>query len=174
MQGTSHEVFSNSYQFQLNQVDRFQACQQKLNRNILIRRNPGNSLFDSDHPFPLSFSSAKSLAPSHSTNLNKSTYSGINQTRRSISRSTHINDRTHHASWPVASQCLSCPKSPMRLIDRSTILQACPVESQLTVTAVPLVNQSICSSTMPCYEPVFQKMLCAGNMTHGVETCQVR
>ncbi|XP_043520747.1 trypsin-4-like [Frieseomelitta varia] len=47
-----------------------------------------------------------------------------------------------------------------------------PMDSQLTVTAVPLVNQSVCSATMPCYEPVFQKMLCAGNMTHGVETCQ--
>ncbi|XP_003402914.1 trypsin-4-like [Bombus affinis] len=47
-----------------------------------------------------------------------------------------------------------------------------PAESRLTVTTVPLVNQSTCSSTMPCYEPVFQTMLCAGNMTRGVETCQ--
>ncbi|XP_012350936.1 trypsin-1-like [Apis florea] len=47
-----------------------------------------------------------------------------------------------------------------------------PVEPQLTVTAVPLVNQSTCSSAMPCYEPVLQRMLCAGNMTQGVETCQ--
>ncbi|XP_076178984.1 trypsin-1-like [Ptiloglossa arizonensis] len=46
------------------------------------------------------------------------------------------------------------------------------IESQLTVTAVPIVNQDICSSTMPCYEPVLRKMLCAGNMTLGVETCQ--
>ncbi|XP_076619477.1 trypsin-4-like [Colletes latitarsis] len=45
-------------------------------------------------------------------------------------------------------------------------------ESQITAMAVPIVNQDICSSTMPCYEPVLQKMLCAGNMTLGVETCQ--
>lgn len=49
-----------------------------------------------------------------------------------------------------------------------------PAESLLTVTAVPLVNRDTCSLTMPCYEPVFQRMLCAGNMTQGVETCQVR
>ncbi|XP_053995282.1 trypsin-4-like [Hylaeus anthracinus] len=47
-----------------------------------------------------------------------------------------------------------------------------PVESQLTAIAVPIVNQDVCSSMMPCYEPALQKMLCAGNMTLGVETCQ--
>ncbi|XP_017754913.1 PREDICTED: trypsin-4-like [Eufriesea mexicana] len=47
-----------------------------------------------------------------------------------------------------------------------------PAESQLTVTAVPLVNRDTCSLTMPCYEPILQRMLCAGNMTQGVETCQ--
>ncbi|XP_031836559.1 trypsin-4-like [Nomia melanderi] len=47
-----------------------------------------------------------------------------------------------------------------------------PGESQLTATSVPIVNQGICASKIPSYEPVFQKMLCAGNMTLGVETCQ--
>ncbi|CAK9825177.1 Transmembrane protease serine 9 [Anthophora retusa] len=47
-----------------------------------------------------------------------------------------------------------------------------PVEPQLTVIGVPLVNQTICKSVVPCYEPVLQKMLCAGDMIYGVETCQ--
>ncbi|XP_076643766.1 trypsin-1 isoform X1 [Halictus rubicundus] len=47
-----------------------------------------------------------------------------------------------------------------------------PGESQLTATAVPIVNQDTCISMIPSYEPVFEKMLCAGNMTLGVETCQ--
>ncbi|XP_076664215.1 trypsin-1 [Andrena cerasifolii] len=47
-----------------------------------------------------------------------------------------------------------------------------PGETQLSVTAVPMVDQNTCISTMPCYQPVFERMLCAGNMTQGVETCQ--
>ncbi|XP_078037070.1 trypsin-1-like [Augochlora pura] len=47
-----------------------------------------------------------------------------------------------------------------------------PEETQLTATAVPIVNQDTCISKIPSYEPVFQKMVCAGNMTLGVETCQ--
>ncbi|XP_029040170.2 trypsin 3A1-like [Osmia bicornis bicornis] len=47
-----------------------------------------------------------------------------------------------------------------------------PAESRLSVTTVPLVNRSSCISKMPPYQPVLQSMLCAGNMTQGVETCQ--
>ncbi|XP_076748955.1 trypsin-4-like [Xylocopa sonorina] len=45
-------------------------------------------------------------------------------------------------------------------------------ETKLSVITVPLVNQKTCNSKMPCHKPLFQKMLCAGNMTYGVETCQ--
>ncbi|XP_076231302.1 trypsin-2-like [Calliopsis andreniformis] len=47
-----------------------------------------------------------------------------------------------------------------------------PAESQLSVTTVPIVDQDTCSLTMPCYSAVLETMLCAGNMTLGVETCQ--
>lgn len=47
-----------------------------------------------------------------------------------------------------------------------------PEESQLTAIEVPLVNHKICTSLMPCYEPMLRDMLCVGNMTPEVETCQ--
>ncbi|XP_003705465.2 trypsin-1 [Megachile rotundata] len=53
---------------------------------------------------------------------------------------------------------------------RQTVPNA--TESRLSVTTVPLMNRSICSSKMPPYQPVLQMMLCAGNATSGVETCQ--
>ncbi|XP_015608817.1 trypsin-1-like [Cephus cinctus] len=45
-------------------------------------------------------------------------------------------------------------------------------ESQLKVTAVPVVNLNTCNSTMPGFKPLSRRMLCAGYMTSGVETCQ--
>ncbi|CAL7945079.1 unnamed protein product [Xylocopa violacea] len=45
-------------------------------------------------------------------------------------------------------------------------------ETELSVMSVPFVSQKTCNSKMPCYKPLFQKILCAGNMTYGVETCQ--
>ncbi|XP_076643767.1 trypsin-1 isoform X2 [Halictus rubicundus] len=58
------------------------------------------------------------------------------------------------------------------LLNDIALIKDGPGESQLTATAVPIVNQDTCISMIPSYEPVFEKMLCAGNMTLGVETCQ--
>ncbi|KAK2579374.1 hypothetical protein KPH14_003238 [Odynerus spinipes] len=52
------------------------------------------------------------------------------------------------------------------------IFQKTPVESELSVISVKTVNQKTCATAMPSYKPVSEKMLCAGNMTRGVETCQ--
>lgn len=55
---------------------------------------------------------------------------------------------------------------------RRKIFQNTPVESELSVISVEIVNQETCATVMPSYKPVSEKMLCAGNMTQGVETCQ--
>lgn len=52
--------------------------------------------------------------------------------------------------------------------------QKISIESELSVINVTTVNQERCASLMPSYKPLSEKMLCAGNMTKGVETCQVR
>ncbi|XP_015181475.1 PREDICTED: trypsin-3-like [Polistes dominula] len=50
--------------------------------------------------------------------------------------------------------------------------QDIPIETELSVISVMTVNQEKCSSVMPSYQPLSENMLCAGNMTKGVETCQ--
>ncbi|XP_035729180.1 serine protease 53-like [Vespa mandarinia] len=50
--------------------------------------------------------------------------------------------------------------------------QRISIEPELSVISVMTVNQKRCASFMPSYKPLSEKMLCAGNMTKGVETCQ--
>ncbi|XP_043672060.1 trypsin-3-like isoform X1 [Vespula pensylvanica] len=50
--------------------------------------------------------------------------------------------------------------------------QKTSIEPELSVISVMTVNQKRCASLMPSYKPLSEKMLCAGNMTKGVETCQ--
>lgn len=46
------------------------------------------------------------------------------------------------------------------------------VSPWLTVTAAPIVSLDTCTRRMPGYKPVSARMVCAGGMSRGTETCQ--
>lgn len=49
-----------------------------------------------------------------------------------------------------------------------------PTRVQLAAAAVAIINQRTCETKMPSYKPLSKEMLCAVNVTHPSETCQVR